>query len=121
MLVLHLKGLKGSSADQRTRNLLAEVGLSDRLHFLPRDLSGGQKQRVSVARALAADSPIILADEPTANLDLANGMKIMEMLKRFAVEQKKCVVVATHDNRLRDTFDRILTMEDGKIVKEERP
>ena len=120
MLVLRLKGLKGPRAEQRVRDLLADVGLSERMHFLPRDLSGGQKQRVSIARALAANSPIILADEPTANLDYANGRKVMEMLKRFAVEQKKSVMVATHDSRLEDIFERILIMEDGKIIEDKR-
>jgi len=100
--------------------LLNEVGLAERIHFLPRDLSGGQKQRVSVARALVADSSIILADEPTANLDLDNGRKVMEMLRKFAVEQNKCVVVATHDIRLEDIFDRNFLMQDGKIIKERR-
>lgn len=108
-------------ADKKIKGLLTEVGLSERMHFLPRDLSGGQKQRVSVARALVADSSIILADEPTANLDQDNGRKVMEMLRRFAVEHNKCVVVATHDTRLEDIFDRNFIMEDGKIIKERRP
>ncbi|MEW6381801.1 MAG: ABC transporter ATP-binding protein [bacterium] len=120
LLVIHLKGMKGAQADARAQGLLSDVGLSERMHFLPRDLSGGQKQRVSVARALAADSPIILADEPTANLDFANGRRIMEILKKIATEQKKCVVVATHDGRLDTLFERILIMEDGKIVEDKR-
>jgi putative ABC transport system ATP-binding protein len=130
MLVLGLRGWGGidtkgkassaPAADKRAKDLLTQMGLSERMHFLPRDLSGGQKQRVSIARALATDSPIILADEPTANLDQANGRKVMEILRRFAAEQKKCVVVATHDNRLEDIFDRILIMEDGKIMSEKR-
>jgi len=119
-IVLKLKGIKGAQADKRAREMLTSVGLSDRMQFLPRDLSGGQKQRVSIARALAADSPIILADEPTANLDQANGRRVMEMLETFAVRQKKCVVVATHDSRLEDIFRRILTMEDGRIIKDRR-
>lgn len=119
MLVLKLKGVVGEAANQRAQSLLAEVGLADRLHFLPRDLSGGQKQRVAVARALAVDSPVILADEPTGNLDHANGKNVMELLKKLAVEQKRCVIVATHDSRLEQIFDRTLIMEDGKIVKEQ--
>ena len=114
-------GAKTIGADKRVKALLAEVGLSERMHFLPRDLSGGQKQRVSVARALAADSSIILADEPTANLDQDNGRNVMEMLRKFAVERNKCVVVATHDTRLKDIFDRNFIMEDGRIIKERRP
>jgi putative ABC transport system ATP-binding protein len=119
-IVLKLKGIKGAQADKKTREMLTSVGLSDRMQFLPRDLSGGQKQRVSIARALAADSPIILADEPTANLDQANGRRVMEMLETFAVRQKKCVVVATHDSRLEDIFGRVLMMEDGRIIKDRR-
>lgn len=139
MLALHLKTkgtkAKGShkrvppikakieesiGADKKVKGLLTEVGLSERMHFLPRDLSGGQKQRVSVARALVADSSIILADEPTANLDHDNGRRVMEMLRRFAVVQNKCVVVATHDTRLEDIFHKNFIMEDGKIIKERR-
>ena len=120
MLVLKLRGMTGESADQRTRELLTEVGLAERIDFLPRDLSGGQKQRVAIARALAADSPPILADEPTGNLDHVNGRNVMEMLRRLAAEQQRCVVVATHDNRIEEIIDRVLVMEDGKIVKESR-
>jgi len=118
MLVLTLKGIKGESADARARQLLSQVGLENRLGFLPRDLSGGQKQRVAIARALAVDSPIVLADEPTANLDHVNGRKIMELQRKLATERGKVVVVATHDNRIEDLFDRILFMEDGRIIDE---
>jgi putative ABC transport system ATP-binding protein len=90
------------------------------MHFLPRDLSGGQKQRVAIARALASDAPIILADEPTGNLDHAIGRKVMEILRGLANEQQRCIVVATHDNRIDDYFDRTLVMEDGKILREKR-
>ena len=118
MLVLKIKGLTGKPAEDLARGMIEEVGLNERADFLPRDLSGGQKQRVAVARALAVESPLILADEPTANLDHVNGKKVMEILRALAVEQKKCVVVATHDNRIEDIFDRVLTMEDGRIVDE---
>lgn len=120
MVVLKLKGVDESTADRKAKELLTVVGLSERIHFLPRDLSGGQKQRVAIARALAADSPLIFADEPTGNLDFTNGRKVMEILKKLAIEQKKCIVVATHDNRIEDFFDRSLIMEDGKIIKEKR-
>lgn len=119
-LVLRIKRRQGIDGDRKVKDLLADVGLSKRMYFLPRDLSGGEKQRVSIARALVADSPIILADEPTASLDQANGRKVMEILKRFTIEQKKCVVAATHDTRLEDIFDRIITIEDGRIIKDER-
>lgn len=115
-----VKGAKDLSADKRVKDLLTLVGLCERMHFLPRDLSGGQKQRVSVARALVTDSSLILADEPTANLDQRNGIIVMEMLRTFAMKQKKCVLVATHDRRLERIFDRVLTLEDGEITGEKR-
>lgn len=116
MVVLKLKGIK--DADRRSKELLEKVGLSERMHFLPRDLSGGEKQRVAIARSIAADSPIILADEPTGNLDHTNGRKVIEILKTLATEKKKCILAATHDNRIEGIFDRILYMEDGKIIEE---
>ncbi len=120
LLGLRMKGMVGKNAEQRTAAMLVEVGLGERMHFLPRDMSGGQRQRVAVARALSADSPIILADEPTGNLDFANGRKVMELLKQLAAEQKRCVVVATHDNRIEDIFDRTIYMEDGRISRIKR-
>jgi putative ABC transport system ATP-binding protein len=120
MLVLTIKKVESTIADRRARELLAAVGLKDRVDFLPRDLSGGQKQRVAIARALAAGAPLILADEPTGNLDHVNGRTVMEILKNLACEQNRCVVVATHDNRIDDLFDRIIYMEDGRILSEKR-
>jgi len=117
MLVLKLKGVE-ENAEGKAEEMLAGVGLADRMHFLPRDLSGGEKQRVAIARSLAADSPIILADEPTGNLDQGNGRKVMELLKQLATERKKCIFAATHDNRVEGIFDRILYMEDGMIIRE---
>ena len=117
LLALHVKGERGLAAKKRTNSILEEVGLADRGNFLPRDLSGGQKQRVSIARALATASPVILADEPTANLDHINGRKVMNMLRVLATQKAKCVIVATHDIRIADLFDHILQMEDGQIIK----
>lgn len=117
LLGLKIKGVTGSEAEDRAIAVLQEVGLGERIHFLPRDMSGGQKQRVAVARAVAADCPIILADEPTGNLDQENGRKVMELLKQLAAEKQCCVVVATHDNRIEDIFTRILYMEDGCICR----
>jgi putative ABC transport system ATP-binding protein len=119
MIILKLKGT-GESADQRAKDVLTMVGLSDRMNFLPRDLSGGQKQRVAIARSLAADAPVILADEPTGNLDHANGRKVMEILRKLAIEQNRCVIVATHDTRIQDFFDVSIELEDGRIVGEKR-
>lgn len=117
LLALHVKGERGLAAKKRTNSILEEVGLADRGNFLPRDLSGGQKQRVSIARALATASPVILADEPTANLDHINGRKVMNMLRVLATQKAKCVIVATHDIRIADLFDHVLQMEDGQIIK----
>ncbi|MBJ6723658.1 ABC transporter ATP-binding protein [Geomesophilobacter sediminis] len=120
MLVMNLKRIDPMVADQRARELLEAVGLGKRMNFLPRELSGGQRQRVAIARALAADAPLILADEPTGNLDHENGRTVMEMLKTLASEQNCCVVVATHDNRINDLFDRVVCMEDGRMLPEKR-
>lgn len=117
LLALHVKGDRGANAEKRTHEILKEVGLSDRSNFLPRDLSGGQKQRVSIARALATTSPVILADEPTANLDYKNGRKVMNMLRDLATQKSKCVIIATHDNRIADLFDHVLHLDDGQIVQ----
>ena len=116
-VVLSLKGATGPAARDESRRLLRTVGLEDRADFLPRDLSGGEKQRVSIARALAGNPPLILADEPTANLDWKNGQHIMEMLNRAAHEGQRGVVVVTHDHRVEQYLDRVLQFEDGRIVE----
>ena len=118
MLLLHIKGIRGKGAVDMADRLLTDVGLADRMHFLPRDLSGGQKQRVAIARAFSSDAPIIIADEPTGNLDHDNGRKVMEILRRLANDQGKCIILATHDSRIDNYFDRILVMEDGKFLRE---
>jgi len=120
MLIMRLKKMQPEVADERVHELLNSVGLSQRMHFLPRDLSGGQKQRVAIARTLAAESPIILADEPTGNLDHENGRNVMDILHNLAKEKKRSVIIATHDKRIVNVFDRIVLMEDGKIVKQMR-
>lgn len=117
MLGLKVKGIVGDAARERAERALDVVGLGDRTQFLPRDLSGGQRQRVAIARALAADSPLILADEPTGNLDYCNGRKVMETIRELALHKNMCVVVATHDNRITDLFDRILKMEEGQLCQ----
>ncbi|MCS6818253.1 MAG: ABC transporter ATP-binding protein [Blastocatellia bacterium] len=118
-LALNLKGINGRMARQRAVELLARVGLSDRLHFLPRDLSGGEKQRVALARALAGDPPIILADEPTGMLDSRTGRQIVEILADLARNEGRLVFMVTHDQRVRDLADEVLYMEDGSIVARE--
>jgi putative ABC transport system ATP-binding protein len=116
-LSLELKGVKKTHATQEARRLLELVGLGEKYDEMPRNLSGGQKQRVAVARAVAGSPDVILADEPTAALDLHSGRSVMEVLKDLARGQQRAVVVVTHDNRILEYGDRIVRMEDGLIAE----
>ena len=100
----------------QSREWLRAVGLENQMSKLPHDLSGGQKQRVAIARALAASPKLLLADEPTAALDSVTGREIVSLLKRLALEQSCSVLMVTHDPRILDVADRLLEMEDGKLV-----
>jgi putative ABC transport system ATP-binding protein len=120
-LALDLRGVKGKAAEDRADDLLEQVGLRAKAHTFPADLSGGQKQRVAIARALAGDPPILLADEPTAALDSTSGRNVIELLQSLSKEQARAVVIVTHDPRVLDFGDRILHLEDGRIVSEEVP
>ena len=113
---LNLKGCRSRDARQRAEGLLEAVGLNDRKEFLPRDLSGGQKQRVAIARALAGDSPILLADEPTANIDSATASQILELFRGLAKQQNRALVIVTHDPKVRAITDRVLQIRDGRIL-----
>lgn len=112
-LACNLAGTRGRTARQRATELLERVGLAGRLHFRPDQLSGGEKQRVAVARALANDPKVVLADEPTANLDSGRGREIARLLRRLAVEDGRSIVMVSHDERLKEVADRILWLEDG--------
>jgi putative ABC transport system ATP-binding protein len=112
-MVAELAGLKRRAAREKSNALLTELGLGARLDFLPEKLSGGEKQRVAIARALINDPALILADEPTANLDSKIGHEIMRLLRRIAKEQGRSVVIVSHDQRIRDIADRVLWLEDG--------
>ncbi|HET9496155.1 MAG TPA: ATP-binding cassette domain-containing protein [Chloroflexia bacterium] len=114
-LVAQLAGLRGSEGRSRAARLLAELGLEHRLNFLPEKLSGGEKQRVAIARALVNDPSLILADEPTANLDSKIGHEIMRLLRGIAKEQGRSVVIVSHDARIKDIADRVLWLEDGRF------
>jgi putative ABC transport system ATP-binding protein len=114
-LVAQLAGVKRTPARERATAILTELGLGARLDFLPDKLSGGEKQRVAIARALINDPALILADEPTANLDSRIGHEIMRLLRRIAKEQGRSVVIVSHDQRIRDIADRILWLEDGQF------
>jgi putative ABC transport system ATP-binding protein len=119
-LALDIKGVSGRHARDKAAALLDQVGLAAKLDAYPADLSGGQKQRVAIARALADDPPIILADEPTAALDSHSGRMVMDLLQRLARQPGRAVAIVTHDNRMVGYGDRIVTMEDGRVVADER-
>jgi putative ABC transport system ATP-binding protein len=112
-LACNLAGTTGQAAHQRARALLGRVGLDHRLSFRPEQLSGGEKQRVAIARALANDPPVILADEPTANLDSAIGRQVARLLRQLATQDQRAVVIVSHDTRLEEIADRVLWLEDG--------
>lgn len=118
-LTLKLKGITGSAGRKRAEHLLEQVGLADKFKSYPADLSGGQKQRIAIARALAGDPPIILADEPTAALDSHSGLTVMEILTSLARERDRAVVVVTHDSRVLHYADRIVHIADGRIAGSE--
>ena len=119
-LALDLKGVAGRAARDRAAALLDQVGLGNKIDSYPADLSGGQKQRIAIARALAGNPPVILADEPTAALDSQSGRAVMDLLQRLAHERGRAVAIVTHDNRMLGYADRTVRMEDGRIVSDER-
>jgi putative ABC transport system ATP-binding protein len=113
---LNVKGRSGREAQREATRALERVGLGDRLHFLPRDLSGGQKQRVAIARALAGAPPVILADEPTANLDTAAGTQILELFRDLAKSESRGLLIVTHDPKVRAVADRVVGIRDGRLA-----
>ena len=114
-IVAELAGVKGPEARRKAKELMTGLGLGERLNFLPEKLSGGEKQRVAIARALVNDPALILADEPTANLDSKIGHEIMRLLRSIAKEQGRSVVIVSHDQRIKDIADRVLWLEDGQF------
>jgi putative ABC transport system ATP-binding protein len=114
-LVGELAGMKRKAAHAKATALLNALGLGARLNFLPEKLSGGEKQRVAIARALVNDPTLILADEPTANLDSKIGHDIMRLLRQIAKEQGRSVIIVSHDQRIKDIADRVLWLEDGQF------
>ncbi len=113
-------GMNPDDARDKGVELLKRVGLGDRVHHKPYELSGGQQQRVAIARALANDPAIILADEPTGNLDLKTGKEIINLLKTLNREKQVTVISATHDLKMIDVSDRIFWIRDGRIERVER-
>ena len=114
-LVMETRGITGRAARARAHALLETFGMEDREHHIPKELSGGQKQRVAIARAIANNPDLVLADEPTANLDSKRSKEIMELLRMVAKELGKTVVAVTHDLRIRELADRVLWLEDGRL------
>lgn len=114
---LNVRGWHGLRAHREAESALCAIGLGDRLHFLPRDLSGGQKQRVAIARAIAGRPPILLADEPTANLDSELSEKILETFRQLAKEYGSALVIVTHDSRIRPLMDRVIKIRDGRLLE----
>jgi len=112
-LACNLAGVTGAAAHDRARLLLERFGLGERLHFLPAKLSGGEQQRVALARALANDPPLLLADEPTANLDSKIGHEVGRLLRTLATDEARSVLLVSHDSRLKEIADRVLWLEDG--------
>ena len=111
---------KYSQAEMRDRSvaMLEEVGLADRIDYYPDSLSGGQKQRVAIARALVSHPAIVLADEPTAALDSKSGRDVVNLMQKLAREQGSTILLVTHDNRILDVADRIVHLEDGRLVND---
>jgi putative ABC transport system ATP-binding protein len=118
LLPAELSGRNGGSR-ARARELLSRVGLSNRGHHYPVQLSGGEQQRVALARAFVTQPPILMADEPTGNLDSANGQHVLDLLLQLNREEKTTLVLVTHDRRLAEYADRIITLRDGNVMSDE--
>ncbi|HHR85146.1 ABC transporter ATP-binding protein [Candidatus Bipolaricaulota bacterium] len=117
-LPMIFQGIKKKERARRAKELLAKVGLADRVDHRPNELSGGERQRVAVARALANDPEILLADEPTGNLDSESGGTILELLKKLREEDGKTVIIVTHDPDATAIADRTIRLRDGRVVEE---
>ena len=116
---LKLKNVKKAEAKERAHKELTAVGIrQDQFRRFPSQLSGGEQQRVAIARALAAGNRIVLADEPTGNLDITNGEQVVEILLRLAHEEGRCVIIITHDLEIASQMDEIYMMRDGVLEKE---
>lgn len=120
LLALDVMGINGQQALQKATTLLTQVGLQNRMQHHPSQLSGGQRQRVGIARALAGNPTVILADEPTASLDAESSKTVMRLLHDLAHKFGKAVIIVTHDHRLIPMSDRIIRVSDGRIVVSEK-
>jgi putative ABC transport system ATP-binding protein len=118
LLPAELSGYAGQ-ARERATELLQQVGLADRAHHYPVQLSGGEQQRVALARAFMVKPPILMADEPTGNLDSTNGKHVLDLLLQLNREQETTLILVTHDRKLAERADRILTLSDGRVLSDE--
>lgn len=116
-LPLVYRGVKKDKRNELSKAALARVGLENRMHHLPNQMSGGQQQRVAIARAVAAKPPVILADEPTGNLDSRSGKEVMRILHELH-EEGRTVILITHDNGIAAEAQRVIRIQDGKIVED---
>ena len=114
-VALNFAGITGAAARQRATRLLVDLGMGGRLRAKPDTLSAGEKQRTSIARALANNPHLILADEPTANLDSKHGHEVVVLLRDIAKKQGRTVIIVSHDDRIRDVADKVLSLEDGRF------
>ncbi len=119
-LPMTFAGLSADESREKAAALLTRVGLGERILHKPSELSGGQQQRVAVARAMANDPAILLADEPTGNLDLTTGREIIELLREMSKESGVTIISATHDMKMLDVSDRVVWLRDGKVERIER-
>jgi len=117
--VLELQGIVRSQRIERARKILSELGIAEYADQFPNRISGGQQQRVAVARAVVAEPSIVLADEPTANLDTATSLELIDLMRRLNAEKGATFFFATHDNRLLDRVNRLVTLVDGCIADDE--
>ncbi len=117
MLPMRILGMEKKEAEQRASDVLTRVGLGHRLKHLPGELSGGQQQRVAIARSMANDPSLLLADEPTGNLDSETGHEIVQLLSELSDEKGVTVVSATHDHRMLDVSDRVVYLRDGQVER----
>jgi putative ABC transport system ATP-binding protein len=119
-LPLHLRGWPRQKVDERARELLNLVQLGSRMQHLPEELSGGERQRVAIARALSVYPPIILADEPTGNLDTATGTEILALVRDLHATLNTTVIIVTHDMKVAESCSRTIALRDGKVVEDVR-
>ena len=118
--IMQMQGVAKKEREERAKDLLSQVGLGDRVNSRPSKLSGGQQQRVAVARALASKPKFVLADEPTANLDSKSTANLLDIMEDLNIKEKITFVFSTHDQRVVNKARRVVTLEDGKIISDER-